>query len=250
MRTGRTRFTLALGVAACSVAAVALPPGADGAGGAAEFALARFLQPTTRPLHSYRALRHLRGMKGDGGMRATMTAWTELDATGLFRYRIVSEEGSDHTRTRVFRAVLEAERKAMASGERDCGDLTPANYLFAPGVTVDHGLARIAMRPRRPHPMRIDGALFVRPDDGALVRVEGQLSKRPSFWTRRIDVVHHYAMLAGARVPTAVEATAQVLILGRYAFAMRWDYESINGERVGTPVPQVARDAAPSPGGR
>jgi hypothetical protein len=245
MRIGRTRFTLALLVAAASASALAVPARTDGAGGTAEFALARFLAPSVQPLHAYRALRHLSGQTEKGGMRATMTVWTELLGNGAFRYHVVNESGSDNTRNRVFRAILETERRSVASGECDMGDLTTSNYRFAPSGGAHHGLARIEMTPHRPHPMRIVGALFVRPEDGELVRVEGQMSKRPSFWTRRIDIVHRYATLGGARVPTSVDATAQVLFVGRYQFAMQWEYESVNGVRVGTPVPRMTQ-AEPS----
>jgi len=248
MRNDRARLTcrvaLAFGVLAAVVAA---PASVGGAGGVAEFALARFLKPTSHPLLTYRALRHLSGMTADGGMRATMTVWTELGGNGQFRYQIVSEEGSDNTRNRVFRGILDGEAKAVRTGECDLGDLTSTNYQFAANGTADHGLARIAMVPRRPHPMRIVGDLFVQPDDGQLVRVEGQMSKRPSFWTRRIDVVHHYASLAGARVPTSVEATAQVLLVGRYYFSMAWEYETVNGQRVGNPLPRLAQATPQTP---
>jgi len=249
MRQDRARVTRRVAAVAAVVAtAVILPGVAGGAGGSAEFALARFLEPAVRPLTSYRALRHMRGQTADGGMRATMTVWTELVGNGQFRYQIVSEEGSDKTRSRVFRGVLEAEAKAVRTGECDFGDLTRSNYEFAPDGSGDHGLARIAITPRAAHPMRIVGDLFVRPDDGELVRVEGQLSKRPSFWTRRVDVVHHYQTLDGTRVPTAVEARAQVLFVGQYDFTMDWQYESVNGQRVGNPLPRLAAQAvSPTP---
>jgi hypothetical protein len=240
MRGSRARVTLCVAAATAVVVALAAPARLDGAGGAAEFALARFLQPTTRHLQTYRALRHLYGATENGGMRATMTVWTELLGNGGFRYEVVSEEGSDNTRNRVFRGVLDREARAVRTGECDMGDLTTANYLFSPSGSADDGLARIAMTPRRPHQMRIVGELFVRPEDGALIRVEGQLSKRPSFWTRRIDVVHRYTTVGGTRVPLAVDATAQVLIVGRYHFSMQWEYESVNGHRVGSPIPRTA----------
>ena len=251
MRDNQARLTCRVGALAATVAVLVAVPGlAGGAGGAAEFALTRFLQPTAPPLTTYRALRHMRGQTADGGMRATMTVWTELLGNGQFRYQIVSEEGSDKTRSRVFRGVLEAEQKAVKTGECDLGDLTTSNYNFAPDGSGDQGLARIAITPRRPHPMRIVGDLFVHPEDGALVRVEGQLSKRPSFWTRRVDVVHHYTTVAGVRVPTAVEAAAQVLFLGRYDFTMDWQYETVNGTRVGNPLPRLAQAVSPAPDGQ
>ena len=41
-------------------------------------------------------------------------------------------------------------------------------------------------------------------------------------------------------VPLAVDATAQVLFVGRYHFTMEWAYESVNGQRVGSPIARSA----------
>ena len=143
MRDHRARLTCSVAVTLAVAAAFALVPArAGGAGGAAEFALARFLQPASRPLVTYRALRHLSGHTDDGGLRATMTVWTELVGNGQFRYQIVSEEGSDKTRSKVFRGVLDAEANAVRSGECDLGDLTSSNYQFSPNGSADDGLAR------------------------------------------------------------------------------------------------------------
>jgi hypothetical protein len=38
-------------------------------------------------------------------------------------------------------------------------------------------------------------------------------------------------------VPTAIETVAQVLIAGRSTFSMKYEYETINGTRVGNPQP-------------
>ena len=74
----------------------------------------------------------------------------------------------------------------------------------------------------------MDGSIFVNPDDGDLVRIEGRLSKTPSFWTRRVEVVRHYQRINGVRVPVAIESVAQVLIAGRSTFSMSYEYETVN----------------------
>jgi hypothetical protein len=187
------------------------------------------------PLTSYRALRRLSATARDGKMRASMFVWTELDAAGGFRYSIVSEEGSENVRRRVFRAMLEGERDAESKGEpRSCA-VGPTNYEFEPEVDMVDGLLRIAVHARREHPMLINGAVFFRPDDGDLVRVEGRLAKRPSFWTRRVDIVRSYARIAGVHVPVALHSKAQVLFFGEGTLTMTWQYERINGVTVGAP---------------
>jgi hypothetical protein len=48
-------------------------------------------------------------------------------------------------------------------------------------------------------------------------------------------VVRRYQRINGVRVPVSIESVAQVLIAGRSTFQMTYEYETINGEHVGTP---------------
>jgi hypothetical protein len=89
----------------------------------------------------------------------------------------------------------------------------------------------------------VDGSIFLNPDDGDLVRMEGRLSKAPSFWARRVEIVRWYQRIAGFRMPAALESVAYVMIAGPSTFKMTYEYESINGHRVGSPQPRsVARN--------
>jgi hypothetical protein len=69
------------------------------------------------------------------------------------------------------------------------------------------------------------------------VRVEGVLVKRPSFWTRRVEVTREYSRIGGARLPVMMSSVADVLFVGRSTFEMRYEYESVNGQ----PVSSVAQ---------
>jgi hypothetical protein len=87
----------------------------------------------------------------------------------------------------------------------------------------------------------VNGTLFLRPDDGELMRLEGELAKTPSFWTRRVQVVRHYQRFLGIRMPIALETTAAVRIAGPSTFRMVYEYESINGQRIGNPQTRASR---------
>jgi hypothetical protein len=201
---------------------------------AALFLLARFPgQPDTQ-LTSYIALRHLEAATRSGSMRASANVLITVDPLAGFKYRFVNEEGNDNIRRRVFHAVLDAEQQRSRDGADD-ELLSPANYYFEDDGRADGSLLRVRLTPKHEDPMLVDGAMFVKPDDGDVVRVEGRLSKRPSFWTRRVDVVHRFARLAGVRVPIAFDSVAKVLFVGESVFTMRWQYESINGVHIGSP---------------
>jgi hypothetical protein len=168
-------------------------------------ALQRFLARGEEPTVEYRALRRLEAHTPHFKQSAWMTAWTEYDRANGFRFTVVAEGGSGYIRSRVLHAALEGEQKIWANHEPQKASLSP-----------------------------------VQPSDGDLARIEGRLSKTPSFWTRRVDVVRRYERLGGVRVPVSIESVAHVLIAGRSTFKMTYEYETINGHHVGNPQPHAS----------
>jgi hypothetical protein len=167
-----------------------------------------------------------------------MDVWTEIGASG-FAYRIVAEEGSDWIRSRVFRESLEAERRLWNADAPNKASFTPANYIFEDHGETD-GLASLLVKPRRKDMLLIDGAIFLRPVDGELLRMEGDLAKSPSFWTRRVRVVREFQRFAGVRLPVLLEAVANIRFAGPSSFRAVYEYETVNTERVGTPQLRAA----------
>ena len=172
------------------------------------------------------------------GASAWMDAWTEADPLNGFRWKVAAEGGSGYIRSRVFRAALATEQKMWASGDPERAALTTDNYVFEDRGTAADGLAWLALMPRRNDVLLVTGSVFVNRDDGDMMRVEGRLSKTPSFWTRRVDVVRRYERIGGVRVPVAIDSIAQVLVAGRSTFHMVYEYETINGQVVGHPQPR------------
>lgn len=193
----------------------------------------RFLQATDTPLVSYRAVRQLEAAARNGQMRATLTAITSLDPQTGFQFEVVNESGSSVIRNKVLRAALEAEQRTRNSKDAERGALTRVNYDFGPSAVTEQGLVRIDIRPRRTDTLLIDGSILLTEEQSDLVRIEGRLVKRPSFWTRRVHVVRQYARMGGVRVPVSMESTADVLIVGRSTFSMRYEYQTINASPAG-----------------
>jgi hypothetical protein len=201
--------------------------------------LERFLALDDPTPTQYRALRHLEANNDHFEKSAWMDVWTEGDSSG-FRYQIVAEEGSEYIRSRVFRATLETERKMWASGAPDKAGFTPDNYTFEDRGAHPDGLTTLAVKPLRKDILLVNGTIFLRPDDGELMRREGELAKAPSFWTRRVQIVRRYQRFLGIRMPVALETTAAVRIAGQSTFRMIYEYESINRQRLGNPQSRMA----------
>ena len=220
------------------IASLALLAASGSARPAPPSILDQFIARHDPPPFQYRALRHLDARNEHFGANAWMDAWTEVDQAGGFRYDIVGAGGSGYIRSHVFRAALAGEQKMWNSCDPAKAALTRDNYVFEEGATSPDGLASLSATSRRKDVLLINGSIFLNPGDADLMRVEGRLSKTPSFWTRRVEIVRRYERIHGIRVPIAIESIAQVLIAGRSTFQMSYEYETINGHHVGTPTPR------------
>jgi len=189
----------------------------------------RFLARPDEPLPHFRALRRLEARNDRFNVEGWLEALTELTPDGQFRYEIVREGGSDYIRSKVLKPLLENEARAFANGDAARSAWTADNYELRCGRSAEPGLARLEVTPKRREVSLIEGALYVKDADADLVRVEGRLSKNPSFWTKRVDVVRHYSRLHGIRVPVRVDSVAQMRLAGTATLLMTYEYEMVNG---------------------
>jgi len=227
----RKRFALTLTLVAVAVATgVANVPPSPAKNGNV---LDRFLAPDDQPLVSYRATRHLEASTRGGKMTASLDVSTALDSEHGFTYEITKAEGSSIIQNKVLIKALDTEKEAAQSAtSREQSALTPANYEFLEISRLTSRTVRIDVRPRRKHVMLINGHLVVESDSADLVRVEGDLSQRPSFWTRHVHVVREYDRIGGVHVPVSMKSTADVLIVGSSTFSMDYKYAEINGKPI------------------
>jgi hypothetical protein len=131
----------------------------------------------------------------------------------------------------VLRGVLVREQEIVNHGDADRADLTADNYEFTEAGRDESGARVVQIKPRRSDVMLVDGKAVLN-DNGDLLRVEGRLSKNPSFWTSLVNIVRRYARIAGVRVPVASETTARVKLVGNAQLDVEYDYQTINGRVV------------------
>lgn len=188
----------------------------------------RVVAQTTRTGLSIRATRELRA----GTLTGKHQGWMEVETTvtpgGAFSWRVIEEGGSERTRNKVFRELLQTERDAWRAGVRDAAALTPDNYEFTPIGSPAPGQMKLRLTPRRQDSKLIDGTLIVT-TDGYPVLLEGRMAKSPSFWVRSVTIVKRYGRFAGVALPTTIESTADVKIFGKSKFSMRYHYREVNG---------------------
>jgi hypothetical protein len=194
---------------------------------------AQFLTQPDHALTQYRAYRRMHARNDRFNQEGWLEAWTELEH-GIFRYEIVSESGSDYVRTKVLKEVLNREKELIADGHADKALLSTDNYEFADTAAPagGEGLRYVLLKPKRKDVLLVDGRMVLSQDGRDLLRVEGRLSKNPSFWTSLVNVIRHYARLDGVRVPVSLESVAKVKFAGTAQLNVTYDYETINGRPV------------------
>jgi hypothetical protein len=198
----------------------------------------RFLAAREEPVTQYRAFRRMHARSERFNQEAWLEAWTELDENG-FRYTVVSERGSEYVRNKVLKAVLKREQELVAGGDCRRSEITAANYEFG-AAPEEEGERHVLLKPKRKEVLLVDGRMVLSEDGSELLRVEGRLSKNPSFWTSLVNVIRHYARLDGVRVPVSTESVAKVKFAGMSSLQVHYEYETINGR----PVSMAARRIA------
>jgi hypothetical protein len=195
----------------------------------ADYSMKQFLQQGDA-LHPYRAIRQLEAE--NGSRRGWLEAVTEYSVESGFSYDVTAEGGSGLVRSKVLRAVLEGEREVIAQGESARSALALSNYAFQPNGVDDEGLANILLSPKRKERVLVSGTMFLQPEHGDLVRLEGRLAKSPSFWVRNVQIVRSYKRIDGVVVPITLESTAHVRMLGPASLRMTYLYSEIDGRLV------------------
>lgn len=191
----------------------------------------RVLAQTTRAGVAIRAIREMRAGTSNGKYRGWMEVETVVNPEEGFSWKVLDEGGSERTRNRIFRELLETEAASWRDGTQDGAALTIANYEFEPLPTAPDGKVVIRLKPRRSDAKLIAGTLTVSAD-GYPLCLEGTLAKSPSFWVKSVALVKRYGRFAGVALPTTIESLADVKMFGQSTLTMRYRYSEVNGRSI------------------
>jgi hypothetical protein len=144
-------------------------------------------------LKHYRAIRHYqveyRGFAASIASR--MDVEVNFDAATGKTFRIVSQSGSKFLCDKVLKKAVDSEREA--SQHKDAAALTPANYKFElTGSEILGGRPTYIMHvePLTPGKFLYRGQIWVDAKDFAVVKIEVEPARNPSFWISRPKI--HY----------------------------------------------------------
>jgi hypothetical protein len=133
------------------------------------------------------------------------------------QYSSVHYEGDSFVKTQVINKFLQSEVEHIKDDPR-ASAITEANYKFSYKGTqlIDGQLTYIfQIKPRKKRPGLFKGKIYLNAFTGTLRRVEGRVSKSPSFFIRSIDFVQDYAEVDGFTLPTQLQSTTRARVIGR-----------------------------------
>lgn len=188
-------------------------------------------QQRAEALKSYRAIReyHLEYHGFLKNMSADVAVKMAFHSPDQKEFTIIAESGSKTLRERVLKRLLDAEVESMQKGNRERSAIRPENYQFR---LVDYErnpeqeLYVLEADPKVKNKFLFRGRIWVDGRDFAIVRIEGQPAKNPSWWTTRNDFKHSYDKVGEFWLPAHNETVTQVRIFGRALLAIDYkDYQ-------------------------
>jgi len=140
-----------------------------------------------------------------------------FDAPAKLEFSTRAQEGSRTLAKQVFGRMMEGEKESLQPENKRRSAMTPENYQFrlvGREVLNARPAWKLTITPRREDTFLIEGHIWVDAEDFAVVRAEGRVVKRPSFWTRSIDLVRTFKKVGPFWLPHRTESTNEVLLFG------------------------------------
>ena len=168
-------------------------------------------------LHNYSGFRRYILENERHHKRAEMLVRINCLDDGSKEFDTVSASGWGGARRHVFPRLLESEREASLPGNRNRSRITPDNYSFQMiGEEMAAGRAAyvLAIAPKTENKYLIRGKVWVDADEYAIVRIEGEPAKNPSFWIKNIHFVHTYQKNGPLWLPASDRSITDARIFG------------------------------------
>jgi hypothetical protein len=149
--------------------------------------------------------------------RAEMLVRITCLQNGSKQFDTISETGWGGARKHVFSKLLEAETEASQPGFRERSRITPENYTFEmAGAETLHGHPVYVMTivPKTPNKYLMRGRIWVDAEEYAIVRIEGQPAKNPSFWIKSVQFVHNYEKSGSFWLPVSDRSETEARMFG------------------------------------
>jgi hypothetical protein len=134
-----------------------------------------------------------------GGRNASMEVLATYSAPDQHNFTVVSQSGSKLLLNRVLLKLLDSEKEAFQNHKQI--ELSPENYKFtlvgSERIPAGNTCYVLAVKPRKQNKFLYAGKIWVDTHDFAVVRMEGEPAKPPSFWVRDTQIDSNWEKVGG-----------------------------------------------------
>jgi hypothetical protein len=179
-----------------------------------------------------------------GSRSAEMVVDVKYTSPETKQFVILSETGSKLLIERVLKKLLQSEKEALAEENPTRTALNRDNYKFMQvgyESTPTGALYVFSVEPRTKNKFLYRGRIWVDAQDFAVVRMEGEPAKNPSFWTKDTRIEQTYIKVNDFWFPASNRSTTSIRLGGRADLTIEYkDYQTTASPSVKNPHSTVA----------
>jgi hypothetical protein len=192
----------------------------------------------TQALRHFEGLRvyrlQYRGLLGDRDAEMVVKITYQRPATKDFI--VISQSGSKFVIDHIFKKLQEAEREALRPENQEPTTLNTVNYTFAlVGYEEAHEKARyiLSVLPKSKNKFLYQGRIWVDAKEFAVVRIQAEPAKSPSFWIKKSVIEQEYAKVDDFWLPSHSRTETEVRLSGRAVLSIEYkDYQIKEADQV------------------
>jgi len=164
---------------------------------------------------------------------AQMHVDTSYHAPGTKKLTIVSESGSRLILNHVLHRLIESEEESAGDdANRNAIALTSDNYQFSLRgceMVAGRDLYVMDVQPLRDNKFLYRGTIWVDAQDFAVVRIDAEPARNPSFWTKRSAIHHQYQKIGDFYLPAFNETVTETRLGGHAVLRIRYESYKLDG---------------------
>lgn len=147
---------------------------------------------------------------------ADMTVEVRYIAPAVKQFTVISENGSKFIIDHVLKRLFLSEQEAQSSSNQKEIALGPQNYRFdllGQEITSRRRLYVLRIVPKVANKFAYRGKVWIDGTDFAVVRIEAEPAKNPSFWISHTHIEQKYAKFGSFWLPVQNTSTSKIRVL-------------------------------------
>lgn len=188
------------------------------------------------------------------GFPSDRDAEMEVDVTyhapNAKQFSVVSSKGSKFIIDHVFKKLLEGEQEAANDENRRRTALSTENYDFSLAGfehSVDGDRYVLDLLPKTKNKFLYRGKIWVDAKDFAVMRIEGEPGKNPSFWIKKTEIAHKYVKVNEFWLPAENHTESVIRLGGTAILTIEYRDYKITSAASQARVEKERQDPNPSP---